>query len=136
MKAINIEIRQLIVRAKSLGKTIKEIAHLYNVSTRSVNRICSLHRDTNSLAHIKSKGRQSKLTDSMKAAIYAKMEAEPGCTLLAMIEDLALPINQSSLHKFLEKSGYSYKKKLYTHNTNREKMSFKKEHLGKKSKRI
>ena len=123
MKPICIEVRQLIIRAKDLGKTIKEIANLYDVSIRSVSRICSLYRDTGTLNYVVNKGRQPKLTASLELAIYAKVEAEPDCTLSKIIDDLQLPIKEARLHRLLKKRGYSYKKKLYFPTINKETMS-------------
>jgi len=134
MKPICLEVRELIIRAKQQGKRIADIAYLYDVGIRTVNRICSLYRDTGTLAYKVNKGRESKITETMKLAIYAKVDAEPDCTLSKIIDDLQLPIKEARLHKLLKKRGYSYKKKLYSPKINKEKMLSKRELLGRKDK--
>jgi transposase len=121
MKAICNEVRRLMVRAYEHGKSITEIAYLYDVSTRSVYNILRLYRETGSLSAKPHKGRISRLTDKNIEDIIHKIETESDVTLHMIVEDLNLPIKKSQLHKFLKKRGISFKKKLYTPNHNSEK---------------
>jgi transposase len=121
MKSICSEVRRLMIRAYEHGKSIAEIAYLYDVSTRSVYNILRLYRETGSIAAKPHKGRTSRLTDKDIEDIMHKIETEPDVTLYMIVEDLNLPIKKSQLHKFLKKRGFSFKKKLFIPNHSSEK---------------
>jgi len=122
MKPISIDIRRLIIRAKSLNMSIKETAYLYCVSISSVKQIYRLYKQTGSLKPKGFPGRTSRLTEEMVIAINQKMKDQPDATLEKIIEELNLPIRKSQLNVFLIKRGYSRKKKHYIQKHNKEKM--------------
>ena len=110
MKPISKEIRKLVVDAKKDGKPIIEIVSMLKISESTVYTIWRLFKTTGSVEAKAYKGRKSRLTDEMIAAIQDKIKDEPDATLEEIVTDLNLPIKKSQLSKLLRKHNYSLKK--------------------------
>jgi transposase len=115
MKAMSIEIRQLIIVAKQRGETHKDIAKWFGVKTVTVKMFLRYYKRTGSIVPKSNVGRISVLTEEQITKIHNKIEAESDAALAEIIDDLNLPIKKSQLAKWLKKNGYSYKKKRYIH---------------------
>jgi len=122
MKPISLDIRNLIIAAKKRKETNNEIIIWLGVGNNTINKIWRLYRQTGSVEPKIYKGRPSKLSDEMRAAILTKIKHQSDVTLETIIDDLVLPIKKSQLSRWLNKVGLTFKKKRYIPKNNKEKM--------------
>lgn len=108
---INIEIRHLVIRAREMGKSVKEISQLYNVRRASVYNLLRLHRETGSVeARPHSFGRKPALDAEGLRALEQLVDRRPNITLKEIREELKLQISLAAICKILKrKLGYRYR---------------------------
>jgi len=118
MKPISNDIRELIVAAKERGEKDKNIAQWFNVSTRSVQTIWKLYRESGDIQPTPFPGAKPRITDKQIAEIDAFVEKNPDATLEEIIEELQLPIKKSRLSVILNGMDYNFKKRRSTQKIN------------------
>jgi transposase len=83
MKAYPAELRIRIVRAVEGGMAQTEVARVFAVSTRTIRRYVTQHRDGGDLRPGRSPGRTPLLGPEQADALQAQVAAQPDATLAA-----------------------------------------------------
>jgi len=102
-------IRLLAKRMRSDGKTYKEIGYILGISLFSARKLCTYERGVP-----KKRGQHGKVDKVKRLAIKRKIEMlkKSGQRIVSsrLIKDLNLKLSLSTVHRYLIRSGYKYKK--------------------------
>ena len=107
---IAVEIRELIIKNREEGVTVREISRILHVSESAIYSICRKYKERNHL-NGNYPGRKPTITEEQKAAIIHTVEEQPDITLEEIIKKLDLPIKKSRVSAILLKEKMFLKKK-------------------------
>ena len=100
---IAVEIRELIIKNREEGVTVREISRILHVSESAIYSICRKYGNY--------PGRKPTITEEQKAAIIHTVEEQPDITLEEIIKKLDLPIKKSRVSAILLKEKMFFKKR-------------------------
>ncbi len=108
------DLRESVVRAVGSGRSCAEVAEVFKISKRSVERYISLWRATGSAAsHAKFGGHKKALLAKHTAKVEGLIAKQPDITLQEIKEALAkenIKVGMTAIFLFLKAIGYSNKK--------------------------
>lgn len=81
MKAYSVDLRTRLVRAVEQGIPKPEVAQVFGVSLRTINRYLRQHRETGTLTPKPIPGRPRAIPVAQQAALTAQVQARPDATL-------------------------------------------------------
>jgi transposase len=114
MKSYSNDLRERIVAAREQGHSAQELAKLFGVSKRSVERFWQRQQATGSFAPKRRGGYRRSALEKHDARLRGWIAKEPGLTLAqlrARLEQrLRITLGSTALWHRLEKLGLSYKK--------------------------
>ena len=108
------ESRNLLVKAYEKHGDAKLVASIFSVTVRTVYRLVSQKRRTNSVElRTSERGRKPKLNEEQIQQIDELLKQQPDITLLDIIDKLALKCSVATISRVVRfKLGYSLKKKV------------------------
>lgn len=110
------EIRAAAVHAVLEGKlSIESALSVFDVSKSSLYRWIKIYQDEGRILHKTSPGRPPVLTPEHMERIQAIIVEEPDITLAELAERLDRSVCIATIHNYLIKLGYGYKKKHSKH---------------------
>ena len=117
-RAIPIEVREMIVDAYFRDQgTIAELAQVFNISTRVIDKFLSLSRDNKDLIPGKSSGRPGKITEAEYPKIKKMVQKNPDKTLIEYCEivflETGISVGTSIMDRTFKKLNIRRKKKSY-----------------------
>jgi putative transposase len=107
------DLRQRVVRAVEGGRTQAEVAAVFGIGLRTVERYISRGRENGQLARGKFGGHKKYLLAEHAARVQQLVRAAPDLTLAALCARLAaqgVKASTSALDRFLRAAGFTYKK--------------------------
>jgi len=108
------DLRESVVRAVRAGRSCAEVAEIFKISKRSVERYISLWRATGSVAsHAKFGGHKKAFLAKHTAKVEALIAKQPDITLQEIKKALAkenIKVGVTAIFLFLKATGYSNKK--------------------------
>jgi transposase len=114
MRSYSVDLRERIVAGRARGQCAAELARLFGVSKRSVERYWRRRRQTGSVAPSRRGGYRRSRLAGHDARLRAWIAAEPGLTLAELQarlrRTLRLRLGITALWHRLERLGLSYKK--------------------------
>ena len=114
MQTYSMDLRERIVAARERGQSAQEVASLFAVSKRSVERYWKLHRNTGSLAPRQRGGYRRSRLEKHDATLRRWIKEQADLTLAQLQEriaaDLGVTLGITALWHRLERLGLSYKK--------------------------
>jgi len=116
MKRKTPEIRAAAVHAVLDGKlSVESALSVFSISKSSLYRWIKIYKDEGRILHKTSPGRSTALTQEDLERIKAVMAEQPDITLAELSERLSLPVCIATIHNYLIRLGYGYKKKHSKH---------------------
>ena len=114
MKTYSLDLRQRIVDCYDQGKhTQIQVAKRFSVSLGFVKKLLQQRSKTGDISSRYHRvGRKSIISENDQQSISHLVEQRPDITLEEIKENLALQCHITTIHYFLKKMNYSYKKKL------------------------
>ena len=113
MQTYSMDLRERIVAARERGQSAQEVASLFAVSKRSVERYWKLHRNTGSLAPRQRGGYRRSRLEKHDATLRRWIKEQADLTLAQLQEriaaDLGVTLGITALWHRLERLGLSYK---------------------------
>ena len=108
------DLRESVVRAVRAGRSCAEVADIFNIGKRSVERYMACWRATGSvIAHAKFGGHMKAVLSAHVDRVKKLVEETPDITIeairTALLED-KIEVSKSAIDRFLKVMGYSYKK--------------------------
>jgi len=114
MRTYSSDLRERIVAARERGHSAQEIARLFKVSKRSVERYCKQYASSGSLEPKQRGGYRRSRLQKHDETLRGWIKAQPDLTLAALQEriarDLKVRLGITALWHRLERLGLSYKK--------------------------
>jgi transposase len=113
METYSQDLRERVVRACDEGKgTRRQIAAWLGVSTAFIRRLLQRRRQTGSFA-AKPRGgaRATKLDQARRTHLLLLVTEQPDATLAELRDRLGAPVHPSTVHRALDRLGWSVKKK-------------------------
>lgn len=108
------DLRESVVRAVRAGRSCAEVAEIFKISKRSVERYVVLWRSTGHVAsHAKFGGHKKALLAKYADKVEALISKKSDMTLKEIKEALGrekIKVGLTAIFLFLKTSGYSYKK--------------------------
>ena len=114
MRTYSTDLRERIVAARARGHSAAEIARLFKVSKRSVERFCKLHATTGSLQPKQRGGYRRSRLEKHDQTLRRWIRQKPDLTLAELqkrsARELKVHLGLTALWHRLERLGLSYKK--------------------------
>lgn len=111
MRAYSMDLRERVWADCQAGLTTSAVAQKYSVSESWVRRLKQRHKDTGSIApRPPSPGRPSVLAPH-DARVRELVRADPDATLAELRQRLGLKVGLSTLHEYLRRIEFSFKKR-------------------------
>ena len=108
------DLRESVVRAVRAGRSCAEVAEIFRISKRSVERYIALWRSCGHVAsHAKFGGHMKPLLEKHVLDVEALIREEPDATLEDLKKALAvrkIEVGTATIFRFLKRLGYSNKK--------------------------
>jgi transposase len=108
------DLRESVVRAVRSGRSCAEVAEIFRISKRSVERYVALWRSSGHVAsHAKFGGHMKPLLEKNASDVESLIKEEPDATLEELREALAarkIKVGTATIFRFLKRLGYSNKK--------------------------
>ena len=118
-KPYSLDLRERVCAYISAGHSCRAAARIFGISASSAVRFAAEHRDRGDVApkpQGRPAGRYGKLAPHVDFLIEI-VRAEPDITLAelscALEDTYGLTVQLSSIHRALERAGFSYKKRAY-----------------------
>lgn len=114
MRAYSEDLRARIVHCVTSGQDVNEVAELFGVSARSVERYVKQQREHGDLAPKKHPGRQPLLGEEHLQALRENLRKEPGLTLAERCDrlqaEVGVRVSVPTMHRWVKRLGYARKK--------------------------
>lgn len=108
------DLRESVVRAVRSGRSCAEVADMFKIGPRTVERYMALWRSTGTVVpHTKFGGHRKPILKEHTSKIEALIAKRPDATLEALQESLAsekIKVGTATIFRFLKAMGFSYKK--------------------------
>lgn len=115
MKAYSQDLRERVVSAVDQGKSQKEVAHLFNVSSSTIKRYLRQRREKGHCRPKKITGRPPTKRAPLQAHLLAQLESHPDATLQEQCEMWeacgGIKVSISTMSRALLLLGWTRKKK-------------------------
>lgn len=114
MRTLSSDLRERIVAARAQGHSAQELARLFGVSKRSVERFWAMQQATGSLAPKQRGGYRKSRLEKHDAKLRRWIKARPDLTLAELSQrigrELGVQLGTTALWHRLDRLGLSYKK--------------------------
>lgn len=108
------DLRESVVRAVRSGRSCAEVAEIFRISKRSVERYIALWKSSGHVAsHAKFGGHMKPILEKHASDVEALIKEEPDATLEDLKKALAarrVKVGTTTIFRFLKRLGYSNKK--------------------------
>lgn len=104
-KSIPIAIRELIVRDRNAGKTIREISNNYEVSVGGVEHIVNKFQTHKTVENLSGRGRKRLTTEREDRKIVRLVKANPKLSSRNVVETLGLTISMRTVRRRFAETG-------------------------------
>ena len=116
MRAYSLDLRERVVAALDSGQTYQQVAQRFDLSVPTVGRYRRLKKTQNTLAAKRSPGRKPNLSPQDQEQLSQLFATRADWTLqtlrTAWLEQSGKSISIGSLHGWMHKLGFSYKKRV------------------------
>jgi len=114
---ISNEVRNLIIRARTNGYSVKDIIEIFDVKKTAVYDLFRKHDETGNYEALPNAGgRKPALSPEQLSSITQKICEQPDITLQELIDELNLPVCVSALCRTVNnKLGFCFKKNIARH---------------------
>ena len=112
-RALSLDLRRRIVEAVEAGASCRSVALRFSVAVSTVIKLMQAYRATGSIAPKQMGGYKKSKLEPYRQTVLALVEATPDATLaehLRALKKLKIKAKRSSLARFLDQAGLSFKK--------------------------
>jgi len=110
-RAYSVDLRERSLQAMASGRSVTEVASLFDVSRSSLHRWRRQMVLTQSLAPGRSPGRHRRLTADQEQAIAVQVRATPDATLDELCAASPVPVSRATMGRTVQRLGLRRKKR-------------------------